>query len=117
MNSKDFRNIREAKKLLKAAEKRKDNKESLELDLSGTVYPKDFPFRDIDNPRPNEAELRLNRVITDVEMMLDYFKQNARNASSGYRTPKEVASAARMSIKQLEKFTLPMEYSAGGIYG
>lgn len=96
---------------------KKDNKESLELDLSGTVYPKDFPFRDIDNPRPNEAELRLNSVISHVERMLDYFKQNAENASSGYRTPKQVAGAARISIQQLEKFTLPMEYSAGGRYG
>jgi len=114
MNSKDFRNIREAKKLLKEAEIKKDNKESLELDLSGTVYPKDFPFRDIDNPRPNEAELRLNKVIADVEMMLEYFKQNPRSV---YSTPRQVAGAARMSIKQLEKFTLPTEYSAGGIYG
>lgn len=116
MNSKDFRNIREAKKLLKEA-KKDNNKEPLELDLSGTVYPKDFPFRDIDNPRPNEAELRLNRVIADVEMMLDYFKKNASAMPVGYRTPRQVAGAARMSIKQLEKFTLPMEYTAGGIYG
>ena len=85
-------------------------KDSIRKDL---IQPEDFPFRGLDNPRPNEAELRLNAVMSDVEKMLDYFK----NTGTSYTTARQVAFAAKASIKQLERFTLPLEYSAGGRYG
>tara|TARA_R110000787_G_scaffold4598_1_gene17383 strand:+ start:1317 stop:1628 length:312 start_codon:yes stop_codon:yes gene_type:complete len=96
--------------------KKENNKESPEYDTTGMILPKDFPFKGLDNPRPNEAELRLNAVMSDVEKMLDYFKNNYTGTS--YTTARQVAFAAKASIKQLERFTLPLETShAGGRYG
>ena len=86
-----------------------------EIKKDNLIQPKDFPFRGIDNPRPNEAELRLNAVMSDIEKMLDYFKNNYTGVS--HTTPRQVAFAAQMSIKQLERFTLPLESMAGGNLG